>query len=182
MSKKFPGISLVLLLLILLGCSSEKQLRQAAADDLGRVDLKPETTLGDLKTLLRDQNPEVIKGSVKNEMTITFRHRLVYAYFRNEFYSSTPQDNWAPIRLEAYAPFKGTIAGMSIGMSYESALENVKKFYPNARIETDSYGSSINLRGTREDTWTLSRTEMQDGDLKWPGIEARASGYIYLPG
>lgn len=182
MSKTVLGTSLVLLLLTLFACSSERQLRQAAADDLGRIDLKPETTLGELKTLLRDQNPEVITGSVKNQMILTFRRRLVYAYFRNEFYSSTPQDNWAPIRLEAYAPFKGTIAGMSIGVSYESALDNVKKFYPNARIETDSYGNSINLRGTREDTWTLSRTEIQDGDLKWPGIEARASGYIYLPG
>jgi len=169
--------------LLIVGCKSEKQLRQAYADEIGPVDLKPEMTFAELKTAFHQHYEILPPGSVKNVRSVVFGHSLAYAEFQNDFYSSAPpEDHNVPTTIEAYAPFKGTIAGMSIRSSYEDALPKVRKLYPNARIDKDSYGSRINLRGTREDTWLLDRCSRKFDDETIGGLRVERSGaYIYLP-
>ena len=122
--------------LILFGCKSEKQLRQAAAAEIGQVDLRPEMTLADLKKLLRDDNLQVLSSSFSNWTTLSFRHGLVQAVFITEYPKSFPTDGYLPKSIAAYALFMGTVAGMPIRTSYESALDNVRKFYPTRRSST----------------------------------------------
>ena len=149
---------ILLCLLCLAGCKSNKQLRQDAADEIGQANLKLEMTLGELKKVLRESNPQMSPTSFSNWTILEFRHGLVRAHFVSGSGSeSPPKDDWQPDRIEAYAPFKGTVAGMSIRTSYEAALENVKRFYPNATIYSDSYGGGIKLKRTPDDTWSVNR-------------------------
>jgi len=184
MNKYFlPAFYILFCLLILAGCKSEKQLRQAYAEEIGPVDLKPGMTFAQLKTALHQQYEILSPGAVKNVRTVIFGHGLVLAEFHNDFYSSAPpEDHNVPTTIEAYAPFKGTLGGMSIRTSYEDALPNVRKLYPNARIDTDSYGSRINLMGTRDDTWLLGRCSRKFDDETIGGLRVERSGaYMYLP-
>ena len=153
-------------LLYCAGCKSNKQLRQDAADEIGPANLKLEMSLGELKQVLRESNPQMSPTSFSNETILEFRHGLVQAHFVSGFGSeSLPKDNWQADRIEAYAPFKGTVAGMSIRTSYEAAIENVKKFYPNATIYSNSYGGGIKLKRTPDDTWSVNRCQTDlDGE------------------
>src|ERR1041385_8616248 len=102
-------------LLDLAGCKSNKQLRQNAADEIGPVNLQLEMSLGELKKALRESNPQLSPTSFSNWTILEFRHGLVRAHFVSGLGSeSLPKDDWRADRIEAYAPFKGTVAGMSI--------------------------------------------------------------------
>lgn len=158
-------VLILLCLLCLAGCKSNKQLRQAAADEIGHIDLQLEMTLGDLKKVLRDSNPQMSPTSFSNVKILEFRQGLVQAQFVSGPNSTFPEDDWQADEIKAYAPFKGTVAGMSIRTSYQAALESVKKLYPNATIYSDPYGGGIKLRRTPADTWYVSRCQIDlDGE------------------
>ena len=144
-------------------------------------------TFGELKKVLREETPQVLGGGVSRNVTqVAFRHRMVYASFLRDNFdlSSPPDSNARPIELSVYSPFKGTICGMSIGMTYDDALQRVRKFYPHAQIEIVPIYNvrQINLEGTPQDTWYLERCTLQDRGDTLDGVKVRASGYTTIPG
>ena len=177
MKERWVGIIAACMGFLILGCMSDEQRKQAAADKIGAVDLRPEMSLGHLKKVLREEHPEIsIEGSVKNITFVTLGNRLVHATFLRSVLDTSPPDDLAvPISVRVYKPFKGTMCGVPLDATLDSALETVRKSYPQAQFEKYPFGEDrrIVLNAFLESTYYL--------ELRTDGLEVKSNRYTLAP-
>jgi len=160
-------LRLLLLALTLQGCG----LRQDdLASSTAQVDLSPDTSLGEMKRMLKEERPRLHKSDIKNMAYVAFAGNMIQAEFflANDALEDL-SDQSMPTRILAEPPFKGSLVGVPLGASQSQALMIAKAKYIHAQLT--EYG------------WVRGTELFLDGDwyLHFPGgrrLELRNHRYV----
>lgn len=163
---RFRSASVLALVLVTFGCSSEES-RLREAKKIGAMAIDPRASLRAIEALTPvPPSIEYPRGKygIENLVQAQWGKGLVgTAILELHFHASTHEVSatLVPFAVIARAPFLGTILGVRVGETAESALRKVRRDYPEAYVAPPSPWKGTRAGDTSEE-WTI---HLDDGHM-----------------
>lgn len=145
--------------ILVLACSSEES-RLDDAEEIGAIDIDPRASFGGIRKLTPVQ-PAIEhpagKYGIENLIKAQWGKRLFsQAILDVHFYApgDTISDDSRPISVTVRPPFQGSILGVRLGDSVETALTKVRRHFPAASILPPS-PYRVARPGDTSEQWTI---------------------------